>query len=122
MADTRERPANRLRCILIFNGPQLAGEAKIFLRAMEFFERLGFYVTTLSLTDNINELQEAISKAEGKSLCMQHLCREGEVISLKDWIDQTRELMLANRTHDNLPQAPEISATDDDPFDITQYM
>lgn len=59
--------------------------------------------------------------AEGKSLCMQHLCREGDVKSLKDWIDKTRELMVENRTDDNLP-APEISATDADPFDITQYM
>ncbi|ELU05249.1 hypothetical protein CAPTEDRAFT_225667 [Capitella teleta] len=214
MGDTRERPDNRLRCILIFNGPESAGEGNISRLAMRFFERLGFHVSTILPTDNINDLQEAVYEevrkyrdvfwvgcviapgggnlfhlnkgtadstekvsfgkvekwfienrdsplskvvlifdmnyiapafvadgaggvandanimrfvsyskwAEGKSLCMQHLCREGDVKSLKDWIHQTKKLMVENRTDDNLPQVPEISKTDNDPYDITQYM
>ncbi|ELU15364.1 hypothetical protein CAPTEDRAFT_223376 [Capitella teleta] len=201
------------RCILIFNGPQSEGENKIFLRAKKFFDRIGFTTTTITLTDNSEDLQDVVCEevrtyrnvfwvccvvapgaqnifllnerrgettkeqvsfallqkwfienrggplsrvvlifdinsklspqgpaapsklvstdgnilrfvsysqwADGKSPCMEQLCRDGTPSSMKEWLETTKELMIsAYKTSNNLTQVPEISATCIDSFDI----
>ncbi|ELU15366.1 hypothetical protein CAPTEDRAFT_223377 [Capitella teleta] len=215
MEDTRIRPDQRLRSILIFNGPDAAGEENIF-RTKSFFEGHGFGIKLLQQTDNVKDLQKAVCEevrkykdvfwvccvvapgannvfllngketadwrntekvsfdlvekwftdsrdspesrvvmifdmnasiphftsdghgkavttdgnilrfvsyskwADGKSPCMEQLCRDGTPSSMKEWLQTTKELMIsANKTSNNLTQVPVISGRCEDPFDIS---